>query len=123
MILSITAALLLSAAAPADRQEVLVCSRTTRFEDQYCAALTEGRHWGHSEAAQAHELHARYALPHRAGAAWLAAANNWIAAGEPAKAVIAFDRALAAGLKSEQRAEVRAARERAAREAQPSQPR
>lgn len=111
-----TIALLLSAGLsdPAGHQEVRVCSRTMRFEDQYCAARTEGRRWGHQEAAQAHELYARYALPERAGAAWLLAANNWIVTGEPARAVIAFDRAMAAGLPKDQRAAVRAARGRAA---------
>ena len=118
MILVLAAGTLLAIAPPTPAGEILVCGRSMRFEDQYCAALMEGRPWSHAEAAQAHESYARYALPHRAGAAWLAAANNWIAAGEPARAVTAFDRALAAGLTSNQRAEVRLARRRAAREAQ-----
>ncbi len=93
--------------------EIFVCGRTMRFEDQYCDAVMEGRRWGHAEAAQAHERQAPYALPGGAAAAYLAAANNWIAAGQPGKAVVAFDRALAAGLTGDERRNVLAARARA----------
>ena len=111
------AALISTAPAPyaTEGEEIFVCSRTMRFEDQYCAAVTEGRRWGHAEAAAAHEAEARYSLPHRSAASYIAAANNWIAAGEPEKAVVAFDRALAAGLKGEDRVQVLSARARVVR--------
>ena len=78
MIQTIFAAALLSSAAPprVTGAEIFVCSRTMRFEDQYCAARTEGRRWGHREAAEAHEAEARYALPQRAAEAWLVARLN-----------------------------------------------
>ena len=113
-----TAFALLSAGYPdpvAAPHEAVVCSRTMRFEDQYCdAVLIKKRTWTHADAAVAHETQARYALPGRAGFSFLAAANNWIAAGQPKKAVIAFDRALAAGLSGAERSDALAARKRAA---------
>ena len=105
--IAVAVALLLAAPANA---EIFVCGRTTRFEDAYCDAAMTGRRWGHAEAAAAHENEARYALPHRAATAYLAAANNWIAAGQPAKAVIAFERALASGLKGDDRSNALLAR-------------
>src|SRR5574339_651408 len=93
------AAFLASLAGPGHaprNADVVVCGRTTSFEDQYCDAVLIRRvAWTHAEAAAAHERAARYALPHRAAFSYLAAANNWVAAGDRAKAVVAFDRALA----------------------------
>ena len=96
-------------------EEICVCSRTLSFEDQYCAAVTERRRWGHAEAAAAYEAQAQYALPGKAAAAYVAAANNWIIAGQPVKAVAAFDRSLAAGFMGENKRQVIIARNRAAR--------
>jgi hypothetical protein len=112
--LAVTLLSIQSTSPPVHASEVVVCGRTMRFEDQYCAAVTEGRRWGHRQAAEAHERAGQYALPARAPVAYLAAANNWIAAGEPAKAVVAFDRALAAGLTREARRDALRARAKAA---------
>ena len=107
------AAFLASLAGPGHaprNADVVVCGRTTSFEDQYCDAVLIRRvAWTHAEAAAAHERVARYALPHRAAFSYLAAANNWVA-----KAVVAFDRALAAGLNEPDRRNVVAARNRIA---------
>ena len=93
-----------SAGSLAPQIDVVVCSRTMSFEDQYCdAVFIKSRSWSHADAAAAHEAAARYAFPSKAAASYLAAANNWIAAGQASKAVIAFDRALAAGLNGEER--------------------
>ena len=110
MILAVAATL---AAAQAD---VTVCGRTMSYEDQVCAALQAGKTLSHKESAEAFERAAQYALPGpKQARAYAAAGNMWIAAGEPGKAALALDRALAGtGLQAEQRGEALLDRARAA---------
>lgn len=117
MILATLAAVALAAPGySSDGRDLRVCSRTMSFEDQYCdAVLIRRARWTHADAAAAHERAARYALPKSAAISFVAAANNWIAAGDLAKAVVAFDRALAADLNETDRKHVLAARHRTAR--------
>jgi hypothetical protein len=92
-----------------------VCGRTMRFEDQYCAAKMSGQAWTHAEAAMAHERFAPFVAPKNVAAIYLAAANNWMMAGEPEKALVDFNRALASGLPPYEQESVRLARDHAAR--------
>ena len=117
MITSATLAFLMVQSSPVLQPEgsTTVCGRTMRFEDQYCTALFSGRTWTHEDAAKAHERFASFALPSKAADAYLAAANNWMMAGQPARALVDFEHALASGLPKNMQAGVRSARDHAAK--------
>ena len=111
MILALAAAL--SAAAPAPA----TCPNVVTPEALVCRAL-QAQSGGHAEeAAQGFEEAAK-ASPDkdiRVARLWAAAGNLWIAAGQPGKAALDLDRALALpGLEAEQRGEALLDRARAA---------
>ena len=114
MILALAAAL---ASAQAGTADVTVCGRTMRYEDQVCAALQAGKTLSFKDSAEAYERAAVHSVPNgpNQARAYAAAGNMWIAAGEPGKAALALDRALAGtGLQAEQRGEALLDRARAA---------
>jgi tetratricopeptide (TPR) repeat protein len=119
MILAFAAALAAAQPAPpaTSGSEVVVCGRTMSYDDQICAAIQAGKSWSYKDAAEAYERAAQYSVPtspNRARA-YAAAGNMWIAAGEPGKAALALDRALAGiGLQAEQRGQAILDRARAA---------
>jgi len=111
MILAIAAAL--AAAAPAAAQ----CPDLVTPEALVCRALAAQNGGNPQAAAQAFEQAALASPAKDPGQArlWAAAGNMWIAAGQPGKAAVALDRALALpGLRAEQRGETLLDRARAA---------
>jgi tetratricopeptide (TPR) repeat protein len=109
MILALAAAL--AAAAPAQ------CPQSATPDAFVCRALEASKAGQHEAAAQAFEQAAAAAdAQDPAQARMLAAAGNmWIAAGQPGKAALALDRALAGtALQAEQRGEALLDRARAA---------
>lgn len=109
MMLALLAAL--SSAAPAP------CPDTSTAEAHVCRALNAGEAGNSGAAAEAFELAAKASPPGAPETARMlaAAGNMWIAAGEPGKAALALDRALAGtGLRAEQRGEALLDRARAA---------
>lgn len=124
MILALAAALAAEApAAPSSANTAPVPSAPSACPDVVtapafvCRALQASDAGQPDEAAQAFEQ-AALATPDGDPAkarAWAAAGNMWIAAGQPGKAALALDRALAApGLEAEQRGEALLDRARAA---------
>lgn len=119
MILALAAAIAAAQPSPpaTTGEEIVVCGRTMNYEDQVCAAIQAGKSWNYKEAAEAYERAAEHAVPGSANRAraYAAAGNMWIAAGEPGKAALALDRALAGnGLQAEQRGQALLDRARAA---------
>ena len=117
MILLLTALALAPDPPATSGDEIVVCSRSTSYEDQLCAALQAGKSWNYADAAAAYERAAQYSIPTspKAALAYAAAGNMWIAAGEPGKAALALDRALAhPGLQADQRGQALLDRARAA---------
>ena len=104
------AALALTAAPPAAPApavaETPVCAAGPFYDDAICFALAQQKAGRFAESAQSFER-AAAAVPAgnpRAARALAAAGNMWIAAGQPGKAALALDRALAGtGLQAEQR--------------------
>ena len=119
----ILSALLAQAHAEADAPqpqspaEVTVCAAAAHYEDFICYALGHQQKGRFVEAAESFEK-AAAALPPgdpRKDRALAAAGNMWIAAGQPGKAALALDRAIAGGgLQAEQRGEALLDRARAA---------
>ena len=93
------------APSPAPAEKV-VCAAGPFFEDAICFALAQQEAGKFAESAQSFERAAAAAPAGnaRAARALAAAGNMWIAAGEPGKAAVALDRALAGtGLQADQR--------------------
>ena len=111
MILLIAAAVAAAAPAPA------ACPDVVTSEAFVCRALAASKSGQPEAAAQAFEQAAEAQNENEAekARAWAAAGNMWIAAGEPGKAALSLDRALAGkGLEAEQRGEALLDRARAA---------
>ena len=104
-------------AQPAAPREVMVCAAAAHYEDFICYALGHQQKGRFAEAALSFEKAAAAlaAGDPRHDRALAAAGNMWIAAGQPGKAALPLDRAIAGdGLQAEQRGEALLDRARAA---------
>lgn len=116
---AVLAALATAAQAAPSTQQVAAeveCGSRPGAEGALCLAVSYSRSGRFAEAAAEFEKAAQLAGPGpHADRALAAAGNMWIGAGQPGKAALALDRALAgAGLQAEQRGEALLDRARAA---------
>ena len=112
MILATLIAAAVAAAAPGP-----ICANVVTPDAMVCRALQAQKAGNSEEAAQGFEEAARASSDKDVGTArlWAAAGNMWIAAGQPGKAAIDLDKALALpGLEGEQRGETLLDRARSA---------
>ena len=108
---------LLAAALAAAAPQSAVCPALVTPQALVCSALEAQKEGDGEAAAQAFEEAARASSDKdpRTARMWAAAGNLWIAAGEPGKAALDLDKALALpGLEAEQRGEALLDRARAA---------
>ena len=109
--------LLIAAALAAVAPSAAGCADVVTPAALVCRALAAQKVGNAEASAQAFEEAARASSDKEPGTArmWAAAGNMWIAAGQPGKAALALDRALAGtGLQDEQRGEALLDRARAA---------
>ena len=109
--------LLIAAAIAAAPPAAAACPDVVTPEALVCRALAAQKAGNAEASAQAFEEAAKASSDKEPGTArmWAAAGNMWIAAGQPGKAALALDRALAGtGLQAEQRGEALLDRARAA---------